>query len=127
MQQLDKPTSPDNKNQKAGISHTKQVDVKFMKHCVVKGQVRARVWYSLDNRADGRKVVTIYSKDYGHELGAIFSGDEYENRTDTMTDYFDKGTARLFEGHPLYAAARARAEALEVERKDKAARNKDKE
>lgn len=91
-----------------------------MKHYVTNGTEKARVFYTLDNRVDGRKVVTIYDKDYGHALGRIF-GDEYENRTDTMTDYFDKGTVRLFENHPLYAAARARAEAVEADRKAKRA------
>lgn len=85
--------------------------VKFQKHYVTDGQTKARVFYSLDNRIDGRKVVTLYAKDYGHALGSMF-GDDYENRTDTMTDYFDKGTVRLFESSPHYAAARARAESI---------------
>ena len=70
---------------------------------------KARIWYALDNRADGRKVVTLYAKDYSNDLGAMFDG-AYENATDISTDYFEKGTVRLFETHPLYAAARARAE-----------------
>ena len=41
--------------------------------------------------------------------GEIFS--DYENDTDSQTDYFDKGRVRLVEGHPCYAAARVRAEA----------------
>lgn len=83
--------------------------LKFNMHHITNGVLKARVWYALDNRTDGQKVVTIYSKDYGNELGQLFS-DEYENRTDTMTDLFDKGTVRLFEDHPLYSAARTRAE-----------------
>ena len=83
--------------------------MKFMKHYVTDGTIKARVWYSLDNRMDGRKCVTIYAKDYGHELGALLP-DTYENNTDLMTDYFDKGTVRLFENHPLYKDARKRAE-----------------
>ena len=90
--------------------------VKFQKFYVTNGIEKARVFYSLDNRTDGRPCVTIYDKDYGHALGRIFSGDEYQNDTDTMTDYFDKGTVRLFEGHPLYAAARQRAEAIAAAR-----------
>lgn len=85
--------------------------VKFNKHHIAKGAIKARVWYALDNRVDGRKVVTIYAKDYGNALGEIFA-DDYENSTDTMTDYFDTGHVRLFEDHPLYAAARARAESM---------------
>lgn len=94
--------------------------IKFQKHYVQNAETKAkcRVWYSLDNRADGRKCVTIYAKDYGGELGAIL-GDSYINDSDLMSDYFDKGRAVLFEGHPLYAAARARAEAEEAERSRK--------
>lgn len=39
-----------------------------------------------------------------------------------MTDYFDKGHVDLLEGHPLYAAARARAEQILAEREAKAAK-----
>jgi hypothetical protein len=85
------------------------LQIKFMKHYVTDGTIKARVWYSLDNRMDGRKCVTIYAKDYGHELGAMFN-EEYENNTDLMTDYFDKGTVRLFESSPHYKDARKRAE-----------------
>jgi hypothetical protein len=91
--------------------------IKFNIYNVSNGTSKAKVWYSLDNRIDGRKCVTIYAKDYSNELGNVFMEGEYENRTDTMTDYFDKGKVVLFEDHPLYAAARARAEAnLEKQR-----------
>lgn len=83
--------------------------MKFMKHYVTDGVTKARVHYSLDNRNDGRKVVTLYAKDYLHQLRSMF-GAAYENDTDIGTDYFEKGIVRLFEGHELYAAARARAE-----------------
>lgn len=89
--------------------------VKFNQHHVTNGTVKARCHYSVDNRTDGRKCVTIYASDYGHALGAIFQSGEYENDTDSMTDYFDKGRVRLFESHPLYAAARVRA-ALNAEK-----------
>ncbi len=89
-------------------------NVRFLKFCVTDGTVKAKVHYSLDNRHDRRKCVTIYARDYGGELGAIL-GDAYENKTDTQTDYFDKGNATLFEDHPLYAAARSRAESVLAE------------
>lgn len=92
--------------------------VKFQKFYVTNSAVKAKVWYSMDNRIDGRKCVTLYAKDYGRELGAIFT-DEYKNDTDLMTDYFEKGRAVLFSDHPLYAAARARAEQNETERQAK--------
>ncbi len=84
--------------------------IKFNKYHVTNGETKARVFYTLDNRGDGRKVVTLYAKDYDRALGKIFAT-EYVNDTDSMTDYFDQGRVRLFEDHPLYAAARQRAEA----------------
>lgn len=86
--------------------------IKFNQYHVTNGTVKARVWYSLDGRTDGRKCVAMYSKDYGHALGKIFSGDEYRNDTDISTDYFDKGRVVLFEDHPVYADARARVEEI---------------
>ncbi len=84
--------------------------IKFNIYNVTNGEHTARVHYSLDNRADGRKAVTIYEKDYRGNLGAIFSADEYLNETDTQTDYFDKGRVVLFADHPQYTAARSAAE-----------------
>lgn len=83
--------------------------IKFNKHHVAGNGVKARVFYSLDNRMDGRACVTLYAKDYTGALRVVL-GDAYKNDTDTMTDYFDQGRAVLFADHPLYAAARARAE-----------------
>ena len=83
--------------------------VKFNKFNVSRGLVKARVFYSVDNRTDFKKCVTLYAKDYGHALREIF-GNAYQNNTDIETDYFDQGRAVLFDSHPLYAAARARAE-----------------
>ena len=83
--------------------------IKFQKHYVTNGQAKARVFYSLDNRVDGKSCVTLYAKDYGHALGAVLGG-AYSNDTDSQSDYFDQGKAVLFVGHPLYAAARQRAE-----------------
>lgn len=85
--------------------------VKFNKYCVTNGAEKARVFYSLDNRTDGRKCVTLYAKDYGHALSRVLGSDVYKNDTDSQSDYFDQGRAVLFETHPLYAVARARAEA----------------
>ena len=81
--------------------------IKFNKHHVTDGTTKARVWYSKDNRTDGRACVTIYSKDYDRALGRLFDA-EYANDTDLMTDYFDKGKVVLFADHPLYSAACAR-------------------
>jgi hypothetical protein len=89
--------------------------IKFHQHYLTNGTTKARVHYSLDNRTDGRRCVTIYAKDYTGNLGAVLSA-EYVNDTDTQTDYFDKGRVALFEGHPLYASARNTAEAMRAKR-----------
>jgi hypothetical protein len=83
--------------------------IKFQKYYVTNGDAKARVFYSLDNRIDGRRCVTLYAKDYDRSLGKIFA-DDYKNDTDSMTDYFDQGRVVLFETSPYYPAARARAE-----------------
>tara|TARA_R110002020_G_scaffold33556_6_gene102182 strand:- start:1755 stop:2027 length:273 start_codon:yes stop_codon:yes gene_type:complete len=87
------------------------IKLKFNKHNVrtVETKETSRVFYSLDNRYDGRPCVTLYAKDYKHSLAKQFPV-SYENDTDTMTDYFDEGSVTLFEDHPHYKAARARAE-----------------
>jgi hypothetical protein len=92
--------------------------IKFNRYNVANATTgtKARVWYSLDNRTDGRKCVTIYAKDYSDKLAAVFGTDCYENETDIMTDYFEKGRVVLFEDNPLYAAARARAELNIIDR-----------
>ena len=71
----------------------------------------AKVRYSLDNRIDGRKCVTIYEDGYTARLSRVM-GDQVEviDNTDIMTDYFEKGKVVLFEDHPLYAEARKAAE-----------------
>ena len=85
--------------------------VKFNRYFVTDGTTKARVHYSLDNRIDGRKCVTMYAKDYSDNLGKVLA-DAYRNETDLLTDYFDKGKAVLFEGNPLYTTARARVESF---------------
>jgi hypothetical protein len=88
-------------------------NIKFKKHYVTNGTIKARIRYSLDNRIDGRKCVTLYAKDWDTDwsmaFGCAFS-DTYKNDTDSMTDYFDQGRVCLFEDHPLYAIAREAAE-----------------
>ena len=92
------------------MNATKTIAVKFMKYYVTDGTRKARCFYSLDNRTDGRKCVTIYAKNYSDTLGRIIP-DAYKNDTDSQTDYFDEGRVVLFEDHPLYHDARKRGEA----------------
>ena len=80
--------------------------LKFNKHNVrhIKTNTKARVYYSLDNRIDGRKCVTLYEKDYDRNLHKIFS--DAVNNTDIGTDYFETSKVVLFEDHPFYQIAR---------------------
>ncbi len=84
--------------------------MKFRKYFVENGEFKARVFYSLDNRVDGRKCVTIYAKDYAGQLGKVFA--EYKNDTDSMTDYFDQGHVDLFEDNKFYNEARTAVESF---------------
>jgi len=85
--------------------------IKFNKHNVrnTKTGIKARVHYSLDNRYDKKKCVTLYAKSCLEPLSAVIS-DGYINNTDLQSDYFENGRVVLFENHPLYLAARERAE-----------------
>lgn len=87
--------------------------VKFQKHYVTNGTAKARVTYSAFRMVTtGQECVTLYAK--RHQDGdALFEilGDSYENDTDSMTDYFEKGRARILAGTPLYEQALARCAA----------------
>ena len=82
--------------------------IKFNKHNVTNGKIKARVWYSVYVQpSTGRNCVTLSEKDYGRNLHKIFA--IVENNTDSMTGYFEHSCLRIFEGDALYAAALARA------------------
>lgn len=83
----------------------------FRKHYIqnADSKKKCRIWYSLDNRIDGRKCVTIYAKDCLEKMKGII---DYENDSDLMTDYFEKDSAVLFENHIQYKEARLMAEQM---------------
>ena len=85
--------------------------MKFNRHHITDGTIKVRVHYSLDNHISGRKCVFIRAKDFDNQLASLIPN-AYRNDTDSQQDYFEKGKAVLFEDHPLYAAARARAESF---------------
>ncbi len=84
-------------------------EIRFMKHYVTDGTLKARIHYSASAIISGQKCVTLYAKshDDGPKLAAIFPG-TYKNDTDMMTDYFETGLARILEGDALYPAALSR-------------------
>lgn len=83
--------------------------VKLMKHYATDGTTKARVNYSNGERCDGRKAVTLYAKGYldGPDLEKVF-GTDYSNKSDSISDYHEKGNVVIFEDSPLYEAALAR-------------------
>lgn len=86
--------------------------IKFQKHYVTNGTLKSRVHYSAFRTHGGQNCVTLYAKRYedGPVLAEIFDSG-YENNTDMMSDYFEKGRVRIFEGQDLYEQALARASA----------------
>ncbi len=95
--------------------------VRFMKHYVTDGVTKARVSYHASKAWTNHKGevvaahVSLYAKDYeaGDQISKLF--DQYENNTDSQTDYFETGTVRIADTDPLYASALARAEQNETE------------
>lgn len=84
--------------------------IKFNKYNVTdtESKLKARVHYNHHNLVStGEECVTIYAKDYTNDLHKIFS-EGYENDTDTMTDYFEKGRVRILKGSEYFEAALAR-------------------
>ena len=86
--------------------------IKFNKYNVTNTETnqKARVYYSVDNHTSGNSCITIYAKDYTNCLEEMIS-EGFQDNTDYATDYFEKGSVRMFEDHPHYEAARARATA----------------
>ncbi len=81
--------------------------IKFMKHYVTDGKVKARVWYSYAKHSDNREEVTLLAKDPWGKLGKIF-GSDYINESDVQTDYFDCGCVRIYQDSPLFLSAMER-------------------
>lgn len=99
--------------------------IKFNQHHILNTEtgVKARVSYHVGTRTDGRAAVTIYAKDYGHDLAKALPAAEYQNNTDSMTDYFEHGRVVLFADNPLYPAALATAQAVDAKREARWAAN----
>lgn len=88
--------------------------VKFMKYYVTDGEHKIRVSYSYGALVSGVKCVTLYSKDYSHDLAKVFPG-QYQNGTDIMTDYFEHGRVRIMPDSPLFSEALSRCPSYQME------------
>lgn len=83
--------------------------IKFQKHYVqnTENDKKCRVWYSFGkHHSTGKDCVWIYAKGYGDSLRGIL---DFNNGTDTMTDYFEKDHACIFPENEHFEAARKRA------------------
>jgi len=86
-------------------------NIRFTKHYVTNGSIKARVHYSAFRMTTtGQDCVTLYAKEWtdGRLLAQLFD-EGYENNSDLVSDYFEKGRVRILADSPLYAAALARA------------------
>lgn len=86
------------------------MEIKFQKHYVTNGKIKARVSYSAYQMVTtGKDCVTLYAKSHkdGSALAEIIPA-EFEDNSDIQTDYFEKGRVRILADSPLYAAALSR-------------------
>ncbi|MFA6198932.1 MAG: hypothetical protein WC679_00830 [Bacteroidales bacterium] len=100
---------------KTKTTKTTKPAIRFLKHFVTDGSVKAKVHYShgqiyVDTKigasAGFKECITLYAKSYsdGPNLRKIFPA-AYQNDTDIMTDYFEEGRVRIFPENELFAAA----------------------
>ena len=83
-----------------------QMAIKLMKHYVTDGVSKARVHYCF-GPIKGVECVTLYAKDYSHDLEKIFP--DAINNSDGMTDFYEKSRVRIYADNELWAAALARS------------------
>ena len=86
-----------------------QNKITFNKHNVTNGTKKARVFYSINGRTDGRNCVTIYAKDLTANLKAIFA--DAVNSTEVNTDYFETSKINFLKHH-LFTLLRLNAHSL---------------
>lgn len=63
--------------------------------------------------------MTLYAKSFddGDRLGLLFP-EQYQNDTDSQTDYFERGRVKFFTDHPLYWAALAASKRVDQKRQE---------
>lgn len=81
--------------------------IKFNKYHVTNGEIKARVKYNHSVLINGKECVTLYAKDWDRSLGKIFK--EYQNDTDSQSDYFEQGLVRIYKDSPYFEIAKKRA------------------
>lgn len=77
-----------------------------------------KVFYSVDNRCDGKECVTIYERSDNYHQRIPSDLFCIENDTDIMTDYFDNDSAEVFPDHPLYPFIRAAALQMKLKQEE---------
>lgn len=66
--------------------------------------------------------ITIYSREYTPLSAGIKAAFTVENKSDSMTDYFEKDIIRVLPDHPLYAQVFVAMQAQDAHNKRRAAK-----
>jgi hypothetical protein len=93
--------------------------IKYKKHSVENTvtKTKCRVYYSVDNRADKRRCVTLWAKTCLDKLSPVI--DNVINKSEYVSDYVESDYVDIFENHPDYLTARTIAEKIADERHQK--------
>ena len=96
--------------------------VKFFYNGIKVDGVLYKCWYSVGPYNEASKLpvgtITLRAKSYSTDF-PIIEGATVENNSDSMTDYHEKDTMRIFPGSPYYADAIAAYEKNEARTKSK--------
>ncbi len=82
--------------------------IKFFKKSIKKDSIKVKVNYSYsrpDETFDGLERITIYEKDWSHNLAKIFK--DTINDSDTLTDYHEAMKVKIFSDNPLFKKLKA--------------------
>ena len=79
--------------------------IKFFKKSIKKDNIKVKVNYSYSETIDGLERITIYEKDWSHNLAKIFK--DTINNSDTLTDYHEAMRVKIFPDNPLFKKLKA--------------------
>ena len=78
-------------------------NIKFLKKSIEKDDIKVKVSYSYsrpDEVIDGKERITIYEKDWSHNLKKIFQ--DVEDNNDVLIDYRESVNVKIFSENPLF-------------------------
>lgn len=76
--------------------------MKFQAHGIRTSQGLEKAWYMISTLTGGRRCVTVCAQEYRRFSAEVRKEFAVENATDSMTDYFEKDSFRVFPEHPLF-------------------------